>query len=1269
MISFLLELESLFLCLSSGELLLIDCKGEDVEDVGIVEGSLAAAAWSPDGEILALVSGQGNLLLMNMEWEVLSEVCLHQAMSLSVVGEENGSTVVSNVAVSWRGDGQYFAVLGELNAMRTLSIWERESCSLHSTGDTTNLVGRALAWQPNGRHIYATCNCDGHLSMKLFEKNGLGHGSFDLPSQGCVGQAIWSLDSQLLALVVEPSERGSMPWKVQVWRRSNWHWYLKHERCFATGCQGLQLLWDEEAGTQQLHILTGRGGYCCLSFVLDADVSHMGTAAVVDGHKVLMTPFRHMVMPPPLSAAKVQFLDPIQCLAFRNGAPREALAVVMSTGKMGFVECPVEDQWDHPDLLQDPSEDNSEECNMATVSGMVIHEVELADVIGAARHMVWLHENRVLVVGAPPLGSANSGDVCVEVEICDRKGDVGYRGAVSVRASPQLGHQICRMVDVPGASVLQLDNGSLIKYAAEHQQSPFPTVAGFPVLCPHMCCLVVPQASGLPQAHVVGLTDKGQLYFDATAISGHVTSMLVRRSGAGGVFLAFVTGSNELHIVPYAELQGSGTEGFKTTQSSASRRVSGYKAVRRSGPTQDMHAAMRPPATVTNQTDLHIRQVEQGSRLVASPPGTSKVILQMTRGNLETVCPRVLVLCAICDALQQKGYAEAWRLATSNRVDLNVLVDYRWPAFVVEADIFVAEVDNEEDICDMMMALKPGSTLQEGGLYADFLSPTVQTPVVPEERLIGGKIPAICRAIRTAVQNAGKGTYLKAVVMSHARNAPPDLKNALQCIRDAREAEVTSEKPDVVVNGGQDGLPAGRSGEALAGLMLHVDAEKLYREALGMYDLELAYMVVTHAQRDPGEYLLELQAFSAMHPLAYQKHQIDLHLKRYELALHNLVAAGDAFFEKAVDLAKEQGLMRDLLGLVDADSNKRKVVLMAYGEWLEGRGMLEDAGTAYLATGREDMAIESYRAAGQWRTALMLANRQGWSKRAVTDMAHKLYEDLRASGRLSEAASVALDYLQDTDDAVVLLAEARQWQEAVHIAYRQGRGDLVETTVAPAAAECATTLLSDFREAEQRVSRYFERLKDVRAKRIAMEAVVGETGDTLAGALEDRDGAGEDASTVAGMSMYTDRTAAGTTVASTASVSALTVGGRKPQRRKGKNKGLKIRQGSPEEEATLCAHLINLCPTRQMCEEVGQLTELLILLGHERDARVLQQSLGALVSAQQRAADDIAQNPPPAGIPGARASSKACVNNTGVGDVRWKWDILRAVRCDTPLGA
>ncbi len=33
--------------------------------VGAVTGGVAAARWSPDGEVLSMVSGQGQLLLMN----------------------------------------------------------------------------------------------------------------------------------------------------------------------------------------------------------------------------------------------------------------------------------------------------------------------------------------------------------------------------------------------------------------------------------------------------------------------------------------------------------------------------------------------------------------------------------------------------------------------------------------------------------------------------------------------------------------------------------------------------------------------------------------------------------------------------------------------------------------------------------------------------------------------------------------------------------------------------------------------------------------------------------------------------------------------------------------------------------------------------------------------------------------------------------------------------------------------------------------------------
>lgn len=36
--------------------------------------------------------------------------------------------------------------------------------------------------------------------------------------------------------------------------------------------------------------------------------------------------------------------------------------------------------------------------------------------------------------------------------------------------------------------------------------------------------------------------------------------------------------------------------------------------------------------------------------------------------------------------------AEAWDLATVNRLDLNVLADYRWPRFRAQANAFVAQV-------------------------------------------------------------------------------------------------------------------------------------------------------------------------------------------------------------------------------------------------------------------------------------------------------------------------------------------------------------------------------------------------------------------------------------------------------------------------------------------------------------------------------------------------------------------------------------------------
>ena len=67
-------------------------------------------------------------------------------------------------------------------------------------------------------------------------------------------------------------------------------------------------------------------------------------------------------------------------------------------------------------------------------------------------------------------------------------------------------------------------------------------------------------------------------------------------------------------------------------------------------------------------------------------------------------------------------------------------------------------------------------------------------------------------------------------------------------------------------------------------------------------------------------------------------------------------------------------------------------------------------------------------------------------------------------------------------------------------------------------------------------------------------------------------------------------------------------------------KGPKIRQGSPEEEAALVSHIASLAQTAKQCTEAGQLAELLVLLGHEADARRIQSLLSAVIAQQQAAA-------------------------------------------------
>ena len=109
-----------------------------------------------------------------------------------------------------------------------------------------------------------------------------------------------------------------------------------------------------------------------------------------------------------------------------------------------------------------------------------------------------------------------------------------------------------------------------------------------------------------------------------------------------------------------------------------------------------------------------------------------------------------------------------------------------------------------------------------------------------------------------------------------------------------------------------------------------------YSAALGMYDLPLAYMVIASSQLDPSEHLLQLQTFASVEPEAMQRHRVDVHLGRWLPALEHAVRAGPTHAAASLTFAREHGLLRQLVMLLDDENPShvelRPVAMTAYAQ-------------------------------------------------------------------------------------------------------------------------------------------------------------------------------------------------------------------------------------------------------------------------------------------------------------------------------------------------
>lgn len=232
---------------------------ETTEIVGSVDAGIAAAAWAPDEELLAIVTNADTLILMTRYFEPVSNIALtaedvKTSKNVSVgwgkketqfqgkrakalrdptmpesIDEGRLSHLDSGrTTVSWRGDGAYLAVNRVVpDSRRVIRIFARDG-TLDSASEPVNGLESALSWRPSGNLLAGVQRLADRLDVIFFERNGLRHGEFSLrlskvemDTWASDVSLTWNINSTVLALGFRD--------RIQLWTTGNYHYYLKQE--------------------------------------------------------------------------------------------------------------------------------------------------------------------------------------------------------------------------------------------------------------------------------------------------------------------------------------------------------------------------------------------------------------------------------------------------------------------------------------------------------------------------------------------------------------------------------------------------------------------------------------------------------------------------------------------------------------------------------------------------------------------------------------------------------------------------------------------------------------------------------------------------------------------------------------------------------------------------------------------------------------------------------------------------------------------------------
>ncbi|PHH82956.1 hypothetical protein CDD82_4174 [Ophiocordyceps australis] len=1132
-----------------------------IEIVGSIDAGITAAAWSPDEELLAVMTKADTLVLMGASFDPIVDVSLSpndisaskhvsvgwghketqfqgrgaKALRDPTIPEKVDQGLPSSyedgaTTISWRGDGAYLAVNSAQNtSRRVVRVYSREG-ELDSASEPLDGLEAALSWRPAGNLIAGIQRLEDGVQIVFFERNGLRHGQFSLRCPSSSEESPhskirlqWNSDSTVLGVFFGSS--------VQLWTMGNYHWYLKQE--IATGNDLDSVSWHPDkplrfAAVTQTSILVAE--YVFDTVRASCRSPHdSGIVAVVDGQTLKLTPFRMANVPPPMSLFDVALESPLIDVVF---GPQSASLVAMHNKGINFYHMPLENgRHSRPDLK----------------TQLLFSAVDSAKGFVPLR-VCCVSEDRFRCIGYRP----GSGFLHFDFDV-----DAGCLNLIEDKR-PLLStttHEDGHSTQGYGQDA----SGNIYKLTVR-DSVPLPISFPLHLACFEMCTLQ-------DEVTAIGLSRNGHLYANSRLLAKNCTSFVMTPR-----HVVFTTSN---HLVKFVHLDSQ---------------------------VQDLEI----PADDVDK-DERCRSVERGSRLVVAIPSNMTLVLQMPRGNLETISPRAMVVAGIRSLIEEKNYGQAFSYCRTQRVDMNILYDHRPTQFLASTGLFLDQIKQvtwidlflsslrEEDVTKTMYQ----DTRRESH-PADAAVSGADGPGPADAS--GSKVNAICDGLLKELQ-CRKATHLQNIITAHVCKVPPALDDGLVLVADImRQDEKLAEK-------------------AIEHVCFLVDINRVYDHAIGLYNLELALLVAQQSQRDPREYVPFIQNLHAL-PEQRRKFAIDDHLARRSKALGHLKSL-DAF-DELCSYTTKHGLYQDALGLFRYDEPRLRALTGLYADHLESKSSFHEAGLAYESLGNWTKATSCYRAAGAscWQECLFAAQQQSppLSTNAMTDLASTLADALWEAKDFGAAATIHLDYLGSLETAVRCLCKGSLFADAMRLVVQRGRPELLSTALDSGLTDALGTTTEFLADCRAQLQAQVPRVIELR-HRAAQDPLAFYEGERAHADVPDDVSIAPSSRLSTSASLFTRYTGGGANLSTVASgVSRAT----SKNRRREEKKRARGRKGTVYEEEYLVNSLRRLVErVATATTDVERLVAALVRRNMAERARAVEGLLASVVECCERAVEHV----------------------------------------------